>query len=79
MGNFVLANKAVENLSGIWNYTFYRWSEKQADFYYQILLENCKEIAEYPKLGKYNEGLAKLLYGHRVGQHLIFYRTTKKK
>ena len=29
-------NKAVEDLSSIWRYTFQEWSEKQADEYKEI-------------------------------------------
>lgn len=31
MAKYLLTNKAAEDLSGIWNYTFEAWSEKQAD------------------------------------------------
>lgn len=74
MANCILTNKAVDDLSKIWNYTVDGWSEKQADFYYQMLLDNCKEIAENPVLGKNYEGIVKLMYGHRAGRHIIFYR-----
>ena len=52
MSNYFLTNKAVDDLSNIWSYTYERWSEKQADFYYQMLLDNCKAIADNPRLGK---------------------------
>jgi len=42
MSKFTLTNKAVEDLSDIWNYTFDQWSERQADIYYQMLIENCR-------------------------------------
>ena len=38
MGSFNLTNKAVEDLTNIWNYTFEEWSENQADTYYFLLL-----------------------------------------
>ncbi len=34
MANYILTNKAVDDLSSIWNYTFDFWSEQQADIYY---------------------------------------------
>ena len=52
MSNFELTNKAVEDLSKIWNYTFEVWSERQADKYYKMLISNCQEIADNPDLGK---------------------------
>ena len=74
MAKYILTNKAVEDLSKIWNYTFDFWSERQADIYYQMLLENCREIAEKPDIGKNCEGIVNLLFGLRAGRHLIFYR-----
>ena len=74
MANFILTNKAVDDLSDIWNYTFDNWSEKQADFYYQMLLDNCKEIAAHPALGKNYQGVVKLIFRYRAGRHIIFYR-----
>jgi toxin ParE1/3/4 len=34
MANYKLTNKAVEDLTSIWEYTVKEWSEKQADKYY---------------------------------------------
>lgn len=31
MGKYKLTNKAVNDLTEIWNYTCYKWSENQAD------------------------------------------------
>ena len=74
MAKYSLTNKAIEDLSEIWNYTFDFWSERQADIYYQMLLENCREIAEKPDIGKNYEGIVNLLFGLRAGRHIIFYR-----
>lgn len=41
MAKYELTNEAVEDLGKIWDYTFDNWSEKQADSYYEMLLENC--------------------------------------
>ena len=48
MPKYKLTNKAVEDLSGIWNYTYDNLSEKQADMYYYMLLENFIEITRIP-------------------------------
>ena len=75
MARFKLTNKAVEDLSKIWNYTFEVWSEKQADKYYEILISNCQEIADYPHLGKNYDGITQSLFGMKTNRHIIFYRT----
>jgi len=74
MAKYILTNKAVKDLSDIWNYTFDNWSERQADKYYQMLIEKCKEISEKPNIGKNYEGVLNRLFGHRTGRHIIFYR-----
>ena len=78
MPKYKLTNKAVEDLSGIWNYTYDNWSEKQADMYYYMLLENFVEIANNPLLGKNYAGIEDQLFGFRAGRHIIFYRILNK-
>jgi toxin ParE1/3/4 len=74
MANFKLTNKAVEDLSKIWEYTFEIWSENQADKYYIDLISNCKEIAKNPNLGKNYDGISQQLRGILANRHIIFYR-----
>ena len=75
MAKFKLTNKAVEDLSKIWEYTFEVWPENQADKYYEMLISNCQEIADNPLLGKNYDGIAQKLLGMKTNQHIIFYRT----
>ncbi|MDY7395052.1 type II toxin-antitoxin system RelE/ParE family toxin [Aureibaculum sp. 2210JD6-5] len=75
MAEYKLTNKAVEDLSKIWDYSFEVWSEKQADNYYDELISSCQEIAKNPDLGKNYEGISKQLSGIKVNRHIIFYRT----
>jgi Plasmid stabilization system protein len=74
MAKYRFTNKAVEDLSDIWNYTFDVWSEKQADLYYEILIKSCHGIAKNPNLGKVYEGILESLCGYKVNKHVIFYR-----
>lgn len=78
MAEYKLTNKAVEDLSNIWEYTFEVWSENQADKYYDGLISNCEEIAKNPELGKNYEGISKQLLGMKANRHVIFYRTLEK-
>ena len=75
MPEYKLTNKAVTDLSKIWEYTFDLWSEKQADKYYDGLISNCQEIADNPDLGRTYEGISKQLLGMKANRHIIFYRT----
>jgi toxin ParE1/3/4 len=74
MAAFNLTNKAVEDLSRIWNYTFDKWSENQADRYFKLLLENCQDIADNPDLGRNYDGVRADLFGIKANRHIIFYR-----
>lgn len=79
MAEYKLTNKAVEDLSRIWDYTFNNWSELQADKYYSLLLEIFQDIADNPELGKNYEGITKELFGLKANRHIIFYRKSKDK
>ena len=74
MAEYKLTNKAVEDLTKIWDYTFEIWSEKQADKYYNELISNCQEIVENPNIGKKYKGISNQLFGTKVNRHIIFYR-----
>lgn len=74
MAKYRFTNKAVEDLTNIWDYTFDKWSEKQADKYYALLLKNCQLITDDPNVGKNYEGIKKELFGLKVNRHIIFYR-----
>ena len=74
MAKYILSKKAIEDLSNIWDYTYDTWSEKQADKYYRMILENCDTISKNPKLGKEYEEIVKDLEGFRAGRHILFYR-----
>ena len=73
MAKCYFTNKAVEDLTEIWNYTGETWSEKQADKYYDLLLISCNELAKNPNLGKKYEVVTKGILGYKSGEHIIFY------
>lgn len=52
MAKYILTNKAVEDLSKVWEYTYEVWSESQADKYYQLLITSLQEIVQNPEFGK---------------------------
>ncbi|HWB26076.1 MAG TPA: type II toxin-antitoxin system RelE/ParE family toxin [Chitinophagaceae bacterium] len=74
MAKYFLTNKAVEDLSGIWEYTYDVWSERQADKYYGLLMSTCTELAENPEMGKAYSQVGKGILGFHVSRHIIFYQ-----
>jgi toxin ParE1/3/4 len=77
MPKYFLSNKAVEDLSDIWDYTYEAWSEKQADKYYNLLIDSCDEISESSKIGKNYDEIDENIFGYKVGHHIIFYQMLK--
>lgn len=75
MAKFKLTNKAVEDLTNIWDYTLEVSSELQANKYYDSLIFSFQEIANNPELGKNYDGISKKLFGIKVNRNIIFYRT----
>ncbi|ASB49143.1 type II toxin-antitoxin system RelE/ParE family toxin [Alkalitalea saponilacus] len=74
MAKVILRRKAIEDLNDIWNYTFEKWSENQADKYYSSLEAACKEIGENPNIGREFSAIRSNLLGFKSGKHIIFYQ-----
>ena len=74
MAKYRLTKKAIDDLNEIWNYTVDNWSERQADKYYNMLIDSCQNIADDPDLGKSYEEITPELFGLKVNRHIIFYR-----
>lgn len=77
MAKYFLTNKAVEDLSKIWEYTYEVWSESQADKYYELLTSSFQEIVQNSELGKNYDEIDKSIFGLRIGKHIVFYRMTQ--
>ena len=78
MAKVVLRQKAIDDLNDIWDYTYGKWSAKQADKYYSTIELACKDIGENPDAGREYDGINKNLLGLKSGRHIIFYRSISK-
>ncbi len=74
MAKFYFTNKAVDDLNQIWNYTLEAWSENQADLYFNLIMNSCKELSLNPLIGKSYEIIDSSILGFNTGKHIIFYR-----
>lgn len=63
MGNYFLTNKAVEDITKIYEYTYEFWSENQADKYYEELINFLQLLAENPYIGKIYTEISVDIYG----------------
>jgi toxin ParE1/3/4 len=78
MVRYRFTNKAVEDLTNIWNYTLNEWSENQADIYYRMLIETCEKAAINPNLGRDYSNITEFLFGIKSGRHIIFYQKVEE-
>ena len=78
MAKYYLTNKAVDDLSEIWDYTIETWSEMQAEKYYDLLLATCEDLANNPELGRNYDIVTKGILGFKSGEHIIFYSTVSR-
>jgi len=74
MAKINFTNQAKIDLEEIWDYTYETWSEKQADQYYNELIEKCYELNRYLELGRDYSMILLNLKGVKVNKHIIFYR-----
>ncbi len=77
MAKYALSNKALDDLSKIWEYTYEAWSELQAEKYYYMLLDTCQDLADGNLSGKSYAEINAEIFGFLSGQHIIFYRKPK--
>lgn len=73
MCKLIFSNKAINDLSAIWEYTTQNWSEQQADKYYDFLIDSCNQILLLPDIGRNYDIAMKGLKGYQSGKHIIFY------
>jgi toxin ParE1/3/4 len=57
MAKVILRQKAIDDLNDIWEYTFEKWSAKQADNYYETIKLACNMIGQNPDVGKEYDGI----------------------
>lgn len=78
MAKFYFTNKAVNDLSEIWDYSIETWSENQAEKYYELIFASCSDLANNPNIGKSYDLLTSGVFGYKCGEHIIFYTVLSK-
>jgi len=76
--NYKISKLAESDLENIWLYTFEEWSLEQADYYYDLIMDEIEYIAENPKIGKDFNVVRKGYFRSRVKSHFIFYKINLK-
>ena len=76
--NYKLSVEAKNDIERIWLYTFENWSLKQADRYFDLIMDEVEYIAENPSSGNDYSDVRKGYLRSRVKSHFIFYKVNKK-
>ena len=78
MAKFSFTNRALDDLIEIWDYTVEKWSENQAEKYYNLIIASCMDLANNPQLGKSYNIVSQNLLGYKCGEHIIFFQEIVK-
>lgn len=78
MSSYELSENAKNDLEEIWLFTFENWSLEQANYYYDLILDEIQYIAENPKSGVDINKIRQTYFRSRVKSHFIYYRINNK-
>lgn len=73
MADYVLSNKADDDLGGIYLYSHRTFGEAKADAYFLSLRDCLQALAESPELGRPVPQLHAGLLCFRHARHIVFY------
>ena len=74
MSKFRFTNKAVGDLTSIWNHTERTWSAQQAERYYNILMNSSGSLTDpIPNICRHYDDIMPGLLGLKTGRHIIFH------
>jgi len=74
MAKYRFTNEAVKDLEAIWSYTKQKWSIKQADRYYNLIIDEIKFVSSNPLLGRSIDYIKEGYRSTKVKSHLVFYK-----
>lgn len=72
--NYRISKQAIADLNDIWLYTYHKWSNEQADRYYDLIIGEIEFVADNHLIGKPVEQIKKGYRVVKIKSHLIFYR-----
>jgi len=73
MADYVLSNKADDDLGRIYAYSLQIFGEARADAYFLGLRDCLHVLADNPRLGRPAELMPAELLRHEHGRHIVFY------
>lgn len=74
MAEYIISEKALEDLNNIWIYTAENWSIEQANRYYNLIVDEIEYVSENFEITKDFETVRKDYRYSKVKSHLVFYK-----
>ena len=78
MTDYVISERAKEDLREIADYTQKRWSDAQAERYVRMLFGEFARLAGNPLIGRSYDNYRVGLRGCSCGKHVVLYRVLSK-
>ena len=69
-----ISEATINDLDGIWEYTFFRWSKEQADRYHNLIMNEVEFIAENISSGNPMNHIKDGYLVPYVKSHMIFFK-----
>lgn len=77
MSEYVISEKALEDINNIWIYTTENWSVEQADRYYNSIIDEIEFIVQKIELARDFGKIRKSYKYSKIKSHLIFFKKNK--
>ena len=77
MAEYIISEKALEDLNNIWIYTAENWSVEQANRYYNLIVDEIEYVSENLENAKDFKNVRKNYKFSKVKSHLVFYKKTE--
>jgi len=77
MSEYIISEKALEDINNIWIYTAENWSVEQADRYYNLILDEIEYIVRNFEMARDFNKIRKFYRYSKVKSHLIFFKKDK--
>lgn len=73
MSQYIIRQRALDDMERIWLYSLQEWGQEQADQYLKNIIQRIEWLAAKPSLGKHLTDIAEGYYCFPEGKHHIFY------
>ncbi len=79
MSEYIISEKALDDINKIWIYTAENWSIEQADRYYNLIFDEIEYIVGHFEMARDFGNVRKNYRSSKVKSHLVFFKKTAEK